>query len=243
MEITKYLNKGNLIVNGSDYYLSKIKENKKYSLLKTNEKNVNNIEKNDKLCFDLKIKKDTYKIQFPIPNKYLIENILLAIKVSILYQIPVNNIVNEINNFKMPNKRLDISKLNNNITLIDDTYNASLESIKSSLSLLENKESIIILGDVLELGKHAKEIHKKINIELKKIKNTKILTVGKNTKIIDVGIHFENNKDIINYLKTKNLQNKTILIKGSRKMHLEEIKESIIDKYAINKILDKKVIK
>ena len=235
LEITKYLNHGNLIVNGSDFYLNKIKENKKYSLIKTSERNVNNIYKNDKLYFDINIKNKTYKIEFNIPNKYLIENILLAIKVSTIYQIPVNNIITAINNFKAPQKRSNIIKLNNNITLIDDCYNASLESIISSLSMLENNENnIIILGDVLELGKLTEKIHKKIEEELKKLPNIEVITIGNNTKIIELGTHFDNNSELINYLKTKNLNNKTVLIKGSRNMHLEEIKEFIISNNKIN---------
>ena len=237
LEITKYLDHGNLIINGSDFYLNKIKENKKYSIIKTKEKNISNIIKNDKLYFDIKIQNKTYKIEFNIPNKYLIENILLAIETSLIYQIPPSNIINAINNFKAPKKRSNIIKLENSITLIDDTYNASLESIKSSLTLLENKESIIILGDVLELGTHSKEIHKKIEQELKKINQTQVITVGENTKIINIGIHFNNNKEIINYLNKIKLNNKTILIKGSRGMHLEEIKDYII-KENITKIKD-----
>ena len=232
MEITKYLKKGDLIINGTDFYLSKIKQNKKYSVLKTNENCISNIIKNDKLYFDIKIKNKDYKIKFNIPNKYLIENILLAIKVSILYQIPVNNIITAINNFKAPNKRTNILKLKNNITLIDDCYNASLESIKSSLSLLEDKKSsLAIIGDVLELGSHTEEIHKKIEIELKKIKNLKTITVGKNTEIIKEGIHFNNNIEVIEYLKSQKLDNTTILIKASRNMHLEEIKDYLVKEY------------
>jgi len=229
LEIIKGMKNGILIVNGSDKYLGKIRNNKNYNILKTNQKNVNNIIINDKLNFNIIINNKTKTIKFDIPNKYLIENILLAIEVSKLYQIPVNNIIKQINNFKPLNKRSNIINLKNNITLIDDCYNASLESIKSSLSLLENinKEKIAIIGDVLELGAHSKKIHKQIEQELLKIKNLNIITVGKNTKVIKSGTHFNTNNEVINYLKTKNLSNKAILIKGSRGMHLEEIKEFI----------------
>ena len=80
MEIVKGMKKGNLIVNGNDFYLSKIKKNKKYSIIKTNENCINNIIINNKLYFDVNIKNEIYNIEFNIPNKYLIENILLAIK-------------------------------------------------------------------------------------------------------------------------------------------------------------------
>lgn len=233
MEIVKGMKKGNLIVNGNDFYLSKIKKNKKYSIIKTNENCINNIIINNKLYFDVNIKNEIYNIEFNIPNKYLIENILLAIKTALLYQIPVNNIVNAINTFKSPNKRSNIINLNNNIELIDDTYNASLESIKSSLSMLEtnNKTKLAIIGDVLELGSHAEIIHKKIEEELKNIKNLNVITIGEITKKINIGKHFNTNEEAIDYLKSKRIDNTIILIKGSNAMHLEEIKEYIIDKY------------
>ncbi len=235
MEIVKYLNHGNLIVNGSDQYLKKIKKNKKYSVIKTNEHCINNIIKKDKLYFDINIKNKIYKIEFNIPNKYLIENILLAIKTAQIYKIKEKNIIKAINNFTPPKKRTNIIKLKNNITLIDDCYNASLESIKSSLSILnENQNNLVIIGDVLELGTYSKEIHKKIEQELLKIKNLKTITVGENTKEIKTGIHFSNNKEIIKYLEKNKIQDTTILIKGSRLMHLEEIKEFIIKQNSNN---------
>lgn len=234
MEIVKGMKKGNLIINGNDFYLNKLKKNKKYSIIKTNENIVKNIKVNDKLYFTIKIKNKDYNIEFNIPNKYLIENILIAIKTALLYQIPVNNIVNAINTFKPLDKRSNIIKLNNNIELIDDTYNASLESIKSSLSMLENntKTKLAIIGDVLELGKHAEELHKKIEEELNKIKNLNVITIGKYTKIINKGIHFNTNKEVIEHLDNKNLDNTTILIKGSNAMNLGEIKDFLIKKYS-----------
>ena len=233
LEIVKGMKKGNLIVNGKDFYLSKLKKNKNYSIIKTNENYINNVITNNKLYFTINIKNKDYNIEFNIPNKYLIENILLAVKVALLYQIPVNNIVNAINTFKAPNKRTNIINLNNNIDLIDDTYNASLESIKSSLSILENskKNKLAIIGDVLELGTHSEIIHKKIEEELKKIKNLNVITIGSHTKIINIGTHFNNNEEAITYLNDKNLENTIILIKGSNAMNLGEIKESIINKY------------
>jgi UDP-N-acetylmuramoyl-tripeptide--D-alanyl-D-alanine ligase len=95
----------------------------------------------------------------------------------------------------------------------------------------EKKYKLAIIGDVLELGTHTEEIHKKIEEELINQKNLNVITVGKYTKIINTGIHFNSNKEIIDYLKNKNLENIIILIKGSRGMYLEEIKEYLVKKY------------
>lgn len=233
LEIIKGMKKGDLILNGEDFYLKKINNLKKISIIKTNEKYIRNIILNEKLNFELEIDKKNHQISFNIPNKYLIENILLAIQTAIIYKIPTTNIIKSINNFKTPNKRSEIINLENNITLIDDTYNSSLESIKSSLSLLENinKNKLAIIGDVLELGDQAEIIHKQIEKELKKIENLNVITIGEYTKHINIGMHFKSNKDLIQHLKNKDIKNTVILIKASRNMHLEEIKEYITSKY------------
>ena len=111
-------------------------------------------------------------------------------------------------------------------TIIDDSYNANYESMVGGLNVLKNikDDKIIILGDMLELGKYSFRYHFKLNLILNKIDNKKVLTVGKYTKYIK-GIHFNNNKELINYLKNMDLNNKYIYLKGSHGMHLEEIKD------------------
>lgn len=230
MEIIKGMKKGNLIINGNDFYLNKIKNNKKYSIIKTDDKNISNITLNEKLFFDIDLNNKIYNIEFNIPNKYLIDNILLSIEAAQLYKISNSNIIKAINNFKAPEERLEIINIKNNITIINDCYNASLESIKSSLSVLNNtkKKKLIILGDILELGHLTEIIHKKIQEELEKIKDLQIITIGDNTKIINLGTHFNNNQEIKNYLDKIELKDTTILIKGSHNMHLNEIKDHIL---------------
>ena len=233
MEITKYLKKGDLIVNGSDFYLSKLKESNNYGIIKTNNEIVSNIIVDDKLRFDIEIHDKIYNVEFNIPNKYLIENILLAIEVGLIYQITPASIIKAINNFEGAKGRLETIELSNNITLISDCYNASPESIKSSLSVLDNtkKKKMAIIADVLELGNHSEELHKKIGESLEEIKDLKVITVGEATKIINIGRHFNNNEELKEHLNRAKLDDTTILIKGSHGMHLEEIKDFIEQKY------------
>lgn len=130
----------------------------------------------------------------------------------------------------MVNSRMNIKHFKN-ITIIDDCYNSSYESVAGGLEVFKNinDDKIIILGDMLELGKYSYRYHYKLNFLLNKIENKQVLTVGKYSKYIK-GIHFNNNNDLINYLKNINLKNKYIYLKGSRGMHLEEIKKYIESK-------------
>ena len=167
-----------------------------------------------------------YKINFNIPGIHLINNILICIDVSLYLNIKIKDIIKTINEFIMPENRLNIYK--KEFIILDDSYNASLESTIGLLDTIKNikKEKIIILGDILELGNYSKEIHLKINNKLKEIYGLKLL-VGEETKVID-GIHFNNNKEIINYLKTIVLKDKLIILKASHRMNLKEIKDELL---------------
>ncbi len=233
MEIVKYLKNGYLIVNGNDPYLSKVKNDKNYKVIKTNNKKVSNIKVDDKLNFDVLINNKKYKIKFIIPSEPFINSILIAIEVGLLYKIEPSIIVKAINSFTGSTGRVEKKELSNNITIISDCYNASIESIKSSLSLLENtnKKKMAIIGDVLELGKYKNKIHKEIGEALEKIKDLDVITIGEATKIINIGKHFNNNEEAKKYLNKIKLNDTKILIKGSHGMHLEEIEKYIIDKY------------
>ena len=76
------------------------------------------------------------------------------------------------------------SKWINGSTLIDDTYNANPDSTKKSIDLLSNykKNTVLVLGDMLELGRYKKKLHKEIGIYAKKKGINTILGYGDLTK-------------------------------------------------------------
>ena len=133
----------------------------------------------------------------------------------------MNDILDALNRYKSYDRRLKEIKTNN-YTIIDDSYNASFESVKCGLNYLNRIKGskIIILGDMLELGKYSIKYHKMIN-KLINIDDL-VLSVGKYTKYI-YSKHFKDNNSLIKYLSKINLNNKYIYIKGSNSMHLNEI--------------------
>lgn len=218
---------GDLIVNGDDRYLKSIKNSYKCGRGYNNDLIAYNIYHNNEMVeFSVFLDKE-YRIRFNNPSVHLISAILIAIKTCLNYDIDMETVVKKINDFKMVDKRMNIKKIKN-ITIVDDCYNASYESTKAGLELLKNinQDKLIILADMLELGKYSKRFHAKLNFVLNKIQDKNVLTVGNYSKYIN-GIHFDSNEDLINYLKDIKLDNKYIYLKGSRGMHLEEVKKYI----------------
>ena len=90
--------------------------------------------------------------------------------------------------------------------MIDDTYNASLDSIKSSLELLikrEGKRKIAIIGDVLELGTFSKNLHEEIGKVLLNSDLDYIITIGNETKYTDEYLK-NNNYDNLKHFNNEN---------------------------------------
>ena len=120
------------------------------------------------------------------------------------------------------------SKWLNGSTLIDDTYNANPDSTKNSIDLLSNykKNTVLVLGDMLELGKYKKKLHKEVGKYAKEKGINTFLGYGKLAKEMvkgygERGIFFENEEDLKSYLKLNIASKDVILIKGSRGMKME----------------------
>ena len=141
-------------------------------------------------------------------------------------------------NFKIPSGRGDVSliKLNNkNFFLVDETYNSNPLSLKTAIEnydriISKNSKKYLLLGDMLELGKHSSKQHSLITKILNRTKIYKVYVMGKFIKETFKGLK-ENKKgkilvnqdDIFRILK-KNLNNNDyLMIKGSNATGLHKI--------------------
>ena len=196
--------------------------------------------------FPTHIKKRKNGNHFKISSKFFNKNI--QIKTSLEGEHNIKNILasfavyyclgKETDNFALEFESKDIkdirqkkSKWLNGCTLIDDTYNANPDSVKNSIDLLSNykKNTVLVLGDMLELGKHKKRLHKEVGKYAKEKGIKALIGYGKLAEEMvkgygERGFFFENEKDLKSYLK-KNITSKdVILIKGSRGMKMERFK-------------------
>ncbi len=129
----------------------------------------------------------------------------------------------------------------NGVTVIDDSYNSSPDSMKSGLSMLlamENARVFAVFADVLELGEKSRELHYQVGEyiaglakEGKRIDG--LITIGEEAKAISDAVldnkldmivkHCDNNESATCYIKSIMQKGDAFLIKGSRGMHTDEI--------------------
>ena len=178
------------------------------------------------------IKIENLIIESQLFGDYNFSNIGASVAISRFLGVPNQKIKKALELYKPINKRSQvINKKNNKILL--DAYNANPSSMIASInSFLKNnpKNSIAVLGDMLELGFYEKEGHVKIIKLLESSAFEEIFFVGKlffkfskESNSFKKTIHFFKEKiEAYSYLKKRKFKNKNILIKGSRKLQLED---------------------
>ena len=250
MEIAEHFNKENtLIVNGDDKFLKTLKDRKlPYNLLTYGFDEDNTIYcvsyeiVNGKINFKVNFKNKIYDYTIPSIAKHNIYNAMAAILIGNLYNLTYEEIKKGLESVSFTEGRLTIIN-KKDITIINDCYNASLDSIKSALNVLSTFKTrkVAILGDVLETGSYEEEIHKNIGKSI--IGNTDILIlVGDSIKYTyDEVIKNNFNKCNIYVFNTyedviKNIDNiikkgDTILLKASHGIKLSNVVEYLDKTY------------
>ena len=175
-------------------------------------------------------------IEVPVQGEHNISNALIAIAVGIALNISLEDIKKGIQEFKLTKNRMDILEKNHK-TVIDGTYNASVDSMKSSIDVLANykKRKVAILADMLELGDYSQQLHEEVGSYVASKGIDILVCVGKEAKYIyqkaresmkDV-YYFESNQEVIDRLDELLKEDDVILVKGSHSMNLKEVVENI----------------
>tara|TARA_B100001175_G_scaffold134469_1_gene114300 strand:+ start:5992 stop:7332 length:1341 start_codon:yes stop_codon:yes gene_type:complete len=175
-----------------------------------------------------KLLKKSILINTSIEGEHNIKNILAAFAVYFCLGKEPNNFSELLSNNSFNNLRQIKSKWIKGSTLIDDTYNANPDSTKKSIDFLSNyqKNTVLLLGDMLELGRYKNKFHKDIGKYAKKKGINLLLGYGNLTEHAikgfgEKGIFFDNESDLKRYLKQNITSKDVILIKGSRGMRME----------------------
>ncbi len=175
------------------------------------------------------------RFSIPFMGKGNLYNALTAISISLYLKIPQGIIQKGILNTRITRMRLEI-KHYNGITVINDAYNANPDSVENALSVLEkfSGRRIAILGDMLELGEYTENLHREVG-KFATNRTDILIVVGKDARYIydefkGEKYRFGTVQEATNFIKDLLKFGDTILIKGSRRMRMEDIIPGIFQK-------------
>lgn len=252
LEILEGMDKKILVINNDNdllhkYYLENV-ENKDieihtYGIENDSDVMAENIILNENDSeFICNIKGEKFKIKVPVGGIHFVYNAICAATVGTLLGLNQEQIKNGIETFELTKKRMDITELKNGVTIINDSYNASFESMQASLKYLNglnSKRKIAVLGDMFELGEFSEELHEKVGKEVVKNKIDILICCGKNAKYIVENAekegmkkqniyYFETREQVEELVKKIWQSGDSILFKASNGMKFFNIVENLI---------------
>ena len=175
--------------------------------------------------------KNTIEITLPLIGHHLGSIVTIVHILAKILKLPVNNI--DFQDFKMPSGRGNMLSLNikgNNITVIDDSYNAQLGSMKKAIANLRffktnnNIRIICALGHMVDQGEFSEINHLALLDSLQDVKPDIVCLSGHDIKILlpaleknNITAYYHDDPKIIAEKITDDLQDgDVILVKGSR---------------------------
>lgn len=247
MEITEYFdNDSTLVVNSSCPMLTPDRVGGEYNLVTVSDESGDYLVKEicdfgDKgIKYILNRDDKDYKIVLPVAGGHNAVNSALAIAAGELIGISIEEAAEGLTRSELTGKRLKITA-GNGVKVVDDTYNACEDSVKSAidtLTAIEGKRHVAILGDILGLAERAEAGHRAVGRHAAQKKIDLLIAVGDDARYYAEGASEIMDKNNIMFFSTKEefieaaegiiKTGDIILVKASRGMKMEQIVNKIL---------------
>jgi UDP-N-acetylmuramoyl-tripeptide--D-alanyl-D-alanine ligase len=196
----------------------------------------------DGLGFDLILPAERIEIRLNTKGRFMVTNALAAAAVGTALGIDAPHIKQGLENFHQTQGRMVLTRLRDDIVIIDDTYNANPASMKAAIDSLNDHKSgapgILVVGDMFELGATATHFHRQLGRQAAGAGMARLYACGAHAGDVATGAMasgmsaaaiFTGTKeailqDLIDHLEPGSW----VLVKGSRAMAMENIVEDLI---------------
>jgi UDP-N-acetylmuramoyl-tripeptide--D-alanyl-D-alanine ligase len=184
--------------------------------------------------FRLHYKNETLYVRVPLIGRHSVHTALRATAVGLVEGLTWQDIIEGLRSGHAQ-LRLVAVRSEGGALLLDDTYNASPQSMLAALNLLDEMSGrkIAVLGDMLELGPYERVGHEKVGVRAAEVAD-EIITVGERARIIAYAARqawfpqqaiteLETTDQAIEVLREHVTENDVVLVKGSRGMQMDRI--------------------
>ena len=186
-------------------------------------------------CYQIITPSDRAELLLKVPGKHNVMNALAAIAATSSLEVPLRDIVTSLSEFENIQGRLTVLNAEAGFRVIDDSYNANPLSVSAAIDVLADMhaDTVLVLGDMAELGEDAEKLHSEIGEKAKTAGIKALYATGKLCKNTvkafgENGFYFKNKNKLINALNKKLTANEVVLVKGSRSAAMEEVVERIL---------------
>ncbi len=176
-----------------------------------------------------------YQTSIPFIDEASVENAISCLAVLLYLHVTPEKISERMIKLEPVAMRLDVRQGKNNCTIINDSYNSDINSIKIALDFQQQRnvdkslKKTLIISDIPQTGIMPKSLYKRV---------AELIQQSGIEKLIGIGSDIYDNEDVFNvpeknffhttddFIKSniwKRFNNELILLKGARKYHFEQI--------------------
>jgi UDP-N-acetylmuramoyl-tripeptide--D-alanyl-D-alanine ligase len=173
-------------------------------------------------------------IRLPVPGRHNVMNALAALAAAQVLGVSTDAMRAGLEGFHAPKGRLQFKTGKYGTRLLDDTYNANPESMRAAIDVLAASPGIriLVMGDMGELGETAVTAHADIGRYAKACHVDGLYALGDASQatVTQFGAaaqHFSDVDTLMQALSKRLGDNVTLLVKGSRFMHMERVVERL----------------
>jgi|SRR5690554_2621738 len=179
-----------------------------------------------------------FTLFLPLPGRHNVANALAAAATALSLGLSPIQVAKGLKNLSPVDKRLRVLQTRG-LTVIDDTYNAGPDSVKTALEVLGDMDGrkIAVLGDMLELGEISTGAHRETGGMVADYGCTALFAYGSRSAqtaaaAAEAGVftrHYTDKNILIRDLKKYLVHGDNVLVKGSRRMKMEEIVRELLE--------------
>ena len=169
-------------------------------------------------------------VRLPLPGRHNIANALAASTIALALDVPLDTIVEGLEQASAVEGRLKRIAMPNGWILIDDSYNANPSSMRAAIDTLAlaDGERWLVLGDMAELGTDARALHAGVGRHARERGIQKLFAIGPlNVAAVEAfgagGTHYSDKATLIDALHAQLRAGVTCLVKGSHSAGMEHV--------------------
>lgn len=189
---------------------------------------------------------ETSRLTLRILGEHQLMNATAAIAVADRLGLPRPEVRKALENLPLAERwRMQLSNRSDGISIINDAYNASPDSMKAALQTLAHlgksgRRTIAVLGEMAELGEYSKEAHDQIGRLVVRYNIDRLVVVGQGAKLIHMGamfegswdgesIYFDSSSEALEYIRGMLISGDIVLVKSSKSANLRHLGDDLME--------------
>jgi UDP-N-acetylmuramoyl-tripeptide--D-alanyl-D-alanine ligase len=186
------------------------------------------------------------EVKLQILGEHHVYNALAALATAELLGVDRTKAIHALEQMKLAEKwRMELNVSPSGLTVINDAYNASPDSMRAALQTLAHlgrqtgKKTVAVMGEMAELGEFSAHEHDAIGRIAVRLNLGQVVVVGKAAKLIHMGAsqegswdgesqYFDEISDALGYLRGMLTGDEIVLVKSSKSANLRYLGDDLL---------------